>query len=49
MQQNLNECKSCGRKFNDEAYAKHSKICKKVFQTKRKVFNSQAKRIISNE
>eukprot|EP00347_Sterkiella_histriomuscorum_P005699 403355604 len=46
---NLNECKSCGRSFNDEAYAKHSRICKKVFQTKRKVFNSQAKRIISNE
>ncbi|CDW84176.1 UNKNOWN [Stylonychia lemnae] len=45
----LNECPSCGRSFNDEAYAKHSKICKKVFQSKRKVFNSQAKRMISNE
>jgi hypothetical protein len=46
---NLNECKSCGRSFNDEAFEKHSRICKKVFQSKRKVFNSQAKRMISNE
>lgn len=28
----LTECHSCGRSFNPEAYAKHSKICKKVFQ-----------------
>ena len=24
-------CKSCGRKFNEVALAKHAKICKKVF------------------
>jgi hypothetical protein len=44
----LKACGSCGRKFNPEAYERHSKICKKVFRTKRKKFNSQAKRI-SNE
>ena len=47
--EDLNECKGCGRTFNDEAFAKHARICKKVFQTKRKVFNSQAKRLVSQE
>ena len=45
----LNECPDCGRQFNPEAYDKHVKICKKVFQKKRKEFNSQAHRVISNE
>jgi hypothetical protein len=27
----LTPCPSCGRNFNEEAYAKHVKICKKVF------------------
>ncbi|CDW90041.1 UNKNOWN [Stylonychia lemnae] len=45
----LQECSGCGRSFNEVAYAKHSKVCKKVFQQKRKVFNSQAHRIVSNE
>jgi len=30
----------CGRKFNVNAIKKHMKICKKVFQAKRKVFDS---------
>lgn len=38
------ECPDCGRKFNQEAMAKHSRICKKVFMTKRKKFDITAKR-----
>jgi len=34
----LIECDGCGRKFNEKALKVHKKICKKVFQTKRKVF-----------
>eukprot|EP00347_Sterkiella_histriomuscorum_P002607 403367488 len=45
----LRECGGCGRSFNPEAYSKHSKICQKVFQKKRKVFNSLAHRIVSKE
>ena len=30
----------CGRKFNENALEKHEKICRKVFQQKRKVFNA---------
>ncbi len=33
------ECNTCGRKFAEEALLKHSKICKKVFVQKRKVFD----------
>ena len=33
------ECPTCGRKFAEEALMKHSKICKKVFVQKRKVFD----------
>jgi hypothetical protein len=36
----LNRCPDCDRKFNDEAYEKHVRICNKVFQQKRKEFNS---------
>lgn len=43
------QCGSCGRSFNQEALAKHSKICKKVFVAKRKEFNSQQTRIVSQE
>lgn len=32
-------CKLCGRTFNEEAHAKHVKICKQVFQKKRKVYS----------
>lgn len=27
----LNQCPSCGRNFNEEAFEKHVKICNKVF------------------
>ena len=30
------ECATCGRKFVESAYAKHAKICEKVFVKKRK-------------
>lgn len=36
--QELIECDGCNRKFNAKALKVHKKICKKVFQTKRKVF-----------
>lgn len=39
----------CGRNFNARAMEKHQKICKKVFQQKRKAFKSNEQRIISNE
>jgi hypothetical protein len=43
----LQECPAgCGRKFNPVALQKHAKLCKKVFQTKRKTFESQAQREI---
>jgi hypothetical protein len=32
----LEECYSCGRKFNPKAMEKHEKICQKVFVEKRK-------------
>jgi hypothetical protein len=38
----------CGRKFNPDSVSKHEKICKKVFQNKRKEFNAQEKRIVEN-
>lgn len=34
----------CGRKFNVNSIKKHMKICKKVFQAKRKVFDSSKAR-----
>lgn len=37
-------CPDCGRKFNAESLDKHIRICKKVFQQKRKQFNSAANR-----
>lgn len=46
---NLQQCHQCGRSFNDEAYQKHVRICKKVFGEKRKQFNSQAHRIVEAE
>jgi len=39
----------CGRKFNKKALEKHAKACKLVFMSKRKEFNSEAKRITSKE
>ena len=45
----LTPCPSCNRNFNAEAFEKHVRVCNKVFQQKRKEFNSQAHRIVSNE
>lgn len=41
----LIKCEGCGRSFNADAFDKHSRICKKVFQDKRKKFNSAADRL----
>jgi hypothetical protein len=41
----LVECsEGCGRKFKEDVLEKHEKICRKVFQDKRKVFDSAAMR-----
>jgi hypothetical protein len=40
----LRPCDGCGRSFNAKAYAVHQKICKKVFQTKRKPIDVSAMR-----
>ena len=45
----LEECPSCGRKFNEKAYEKHVKVCQEVFVKKRKEFNSKSKRIVCDE
>lgn len=34
------QCPDCGRSFNEQAYEKHTRICKKVFIDKRKVYDS---------
>ena len=49
LDDNGQQCNVCGRKFNENAYVKHSKICKKVFASKRKPFDSKKKRIIDGE
>ncbi|CAK91220.1 unnamed protein product (macronuclear) [Paramecium tetraurelia] len=50
VEEKLYQCpEGCGRSFNAKALEKHSKICKKVFQQKRKVFNSQKQRQIEAE
>jgi hypothetical protein len=43
------ECPDCGRKFNETAFERHVKICKKVFIEKRKAFDSQKHRIEGTE
>ena len=42
---NLNECDSCGRKFNETAFDRHVKVCKKVFVDKRKKFDMKKQRV----
>ena len=42
------ECPDCHRKFNPTPYEKHVKICAKVFQQKRKVFDSTKMRVDDN-
>ena len=38
-------CPDCGRSFKASSLEKHKTICKKVFQQKRKQFNSAASRL----
>ena len=46
----LRECpEGCGRSFNLNALKSHVKVCKKVFQTKRKAFDSAQARAIEDE
>ena len=46
----LVECpQGCGRSFAKKSIAKHSKICKKVFQSKRKEFNKARVVVVNNE
>ena len=40
----LQECPDCGRKFNPDALEKHTRVCKKVCVSKRKVFDSKEQR-----
>jgi len=40
----LFSCEGCGRKFNEKAFSKHTNICKKVFQSKRKAYDSRSNR-----
>jgi hypothetical protein len=40
----LMQCKLCDRKFVPKAHAIHSRICAKVFESKRKQFNSKSNR-----
>ncbi|KAL4466340.1 hypothetical protein ABPG72_020189 [Tetrahymena utriculariae] len=50
LEQDLIECpEGCGRKFAENILEKHAKVCKKVFQQKRRVFNSAAQRQLDEE
>jgi len=37
----LVECSSCNRKFNENSIQKHENVCFKVFNQKRKKFNTK--------
>lgn len=43
------QCNICGRKFLPEPFSIHKNVCKKVFATKRKQFDSKKNRIVSSE
>lgn len=43
------QCSDCQRFFKPESYAKHVKICKKVFMRKRKKFDTKQQRILDKE
>jgi hypothetical protein len=45
----LHSCADCGRKFNAESLARHRRICRKVFKSKRKVFDSAKIRLSAIE
>mmetsp|Transcript_34363 Transcript_34363/g.74195 ORF Transcript_34363/g.74195 Transcript_34363/m.74195 type:complete len:323 (+) Transcript_34363:2-970(+) len=44
-QEPLIPCEICGRKFGNTALQRHSKICQKVFNSKRPKFNTRAQRL----
>ena len=44
------ECpEGCGRKFREDALEKHAAICKKVFQSKRKEYDTKKHRVTTKE
>lgn len=43
------ECQGCGRNFKRETLERHKKVCKKVFQTKRKEFKTEEQRQVAKE
>lgn len=44
------ECnEGCGRKFREDALEKHQKVCKKIFQSKRKEFDTKKHRTVTKE
>lgn len=43
------ECQDCGRQFKRDALEKHKNVCKKVFQTKRKEFQVEEKRMVTED
>ena len=43
------QCQGCGRTFNEIAFAKHIKICDKIFCTKRAAFDSKKHRLNGTE
>lgn len=45
---NTEECPDCGRHFAPEPFIRHAKVCKKVFLSKRKVFDSSKQRLDAN-
>lgn len=45
----LQQCPHCNRSFNERSFEKHTRICKKVFVDKRRVFDSTKKRIEGTE
>ena len=43
------QCETCGRRFIPEAFEKHTRICAKVFASKRKAFDSSKARLAGTE
>ncbi|KFQ30124.1 Zinc finger C2HC domain-containing protein 1B, partial [Merops nubicus] len=47
--QDLTPCTTCGRRFAPEVLMRHDPICKKIFNKKRKPFNSLKQRLQGTE
>lgn len=43
------ECNKCRRKFNEDSFKKHSKVCDQVFMNRRRPFDSRKQRMINLE